>query len=125
MADASTAIAALLDEGPARDLIRGEQVHAPHLIDCEVANGLRGLARRGAVRSETAFAALGAWVRLGVIRHPLLANLGRVWQLRDNLSAYDASYVALAEQLACTLVTGDGRLGRAAGIRCPVTTVPS
>jgi predicted nucleic acid-binding protein len=50
--------------------------------------------------------------------------LERIWQLRDNLSAYDASYIALAESLDCTVVTADARLGRAPGITCTVTVVP-
>jgi predicted nucleic acid-binding protein len=50
--------------------------------------------------------------------------LHRVWELRENLSAYDATYVALAEELACTLLTADGRISRAPGIRCAVTVVP-
>lgn len=50
--------------------------------------------------------------------------LERVWALRENLSAYDAGYVALAEVLRCSLVTADARIGRAAGVRCPITVVP-
>jgi len=50
--------------------------------------------------------------------------LDRIWELRDNLSAYDAGYIALAERLGCALVTADARLSRALGIRCPVTVVP-
>ena len=57
-------------------------------------------------------------------RYAVHALLDRVWELRDNLSAYDASYVALAELLGCSLLTADGRLGRAPGVRCPVTIVP-
>jgi predicted nucleic acid-binding protein len=50
--------------------------------------------------------------------------LDRVWELRDNLSACDASYVALAELLDCNLLTADARRGRSPGVRCPVTVVP-
>ncbi|NEM05423.1 type II toxin-antitoxin system VapC family toxin [Geodermatophilus normandii] len=68
--------------------------------------------------------ALDTWRRLGVTRHPASGLLDRVWQLRDDLTAYDATYVALAEALDCTVVTADGRLARAPGIRCAVTVVP-
>ncbi len=64
------------------------------------------------------------WRRLGIIRYPLVGILGRVWQLRDNLSAYDACYVALAEELGCALLTADQRMTRAPGTRCPITVVP-
>jgi predicted nucleic acid-binding protein len=58
-------------------------------------------------------------------RYPVQSLLERVWQLRANVSAYDAAYVALAEHLDCALLTANGRLARAAKIRCPVTVVPS
>jgi predicted nucleic acid-binding protein len=57
-------------------------------------------------------------------RYPAHSLLNRMWELRDNLSAYDATYVALAELLDCSLLTADGRLARAPGIGCPVTVVP-
>ena len=57
-------------------------------------------------------------------RHPTFPLLHRVWELRDNLSAYDASYVALAEALGCPLVTADARITRATTIGCAVTLVP-
>ncbi len=57
-------------------------------------------------------------------RHPTISLLERIWQLRDNLSAYDASYVALAEALGCSLLTADRRLSMAPGIECAVTVVP-
>jgi predicted nucleic acid-binding protein len=55
----------------------------------------------------------------------VFALLDRVWELRDNLSAYDASYVALAELLNCNLLTADSRLSRAPGIRCAITALPA
>lgn len=57
-------------------------------------------------------------------RYAVHSLLDRVWELRDNLSAYDASYVALAEMLNCALLTADARLSRAPGTRCPITVVP-
>jgi len=57
-------------------------------------------------------------------RYPVFTLLERVWDLRENLSAYDASYVALAELLNCPLMTADARLSRAPGVRCSITVVP-
>lgn len=122
--DASAALAALLNAGPARQALSSQQVHGPHLIDVEVANGLRRLVHRSELDPAAGWTALDTWGRLGLVRHPIFALLGRVWQLRVNLSAYDATYVALAEHLGCALLTCDGRLSRAPGLRCVVTLVP-
>lgn len=62
---------------------------------------------------------------MGIVRYGTHGLLGRVWELRDNLSAYDAGYVALAEALGCTLVTADARVSRAPGVRCSITVVPA
>jgi predicted nucleic acid-binding protein len=68
---------------------------------------------------------LAVWRRLGMTRYPVFSIVDRIWELRDNVSSYDASYVALAELLGCApLITADFRLSRAPGIRCPVTVVP-
>jgi predicted nucleic acid-binding protein len=123
--DASAALAALLNAGPARRALAIEQLHAPHLIDSEVANGLRRATGALQLDADAAWAALDAWRRLGMTRYPAHSLLDRVWELRDNLSAYDATYVALAELLGCSLLTADGRLGRAPGTRCAITVVPS
>jgi predicted nucleic acid-binding protein len=122
--DASAALAALLNAGPARRALAEERVHAPHLIDSEVANALRRATAARRVGADAAWAALDAWRRLGMTRYPAHSLLGRIWELRDNLSSDDATYVALAELLGCSLLTADGRLGRAPGIHCPVTVVP-
>lgn len=122
--DASAALSGLLNDGPARRSLANERLHAPHLVDIEVASGLR---RRVAARQITAhdgWMALDRWRRLGATRYPARGLLERVWELRDNLSAYDATYVALAEMLSCALLTADARLGRAPGVRCPVTVIP-
>ena len=124
MVDASAALSALLNAGPARSALASEQLHAPHLIDSEVANGLRRMVNAQQVDTDSGWAALDAFRRLGMTRYPVFSMLDRVWELRDNLSAYDASYVALAELLGCSLLTADARLSRAPGIRCPVTVVP-
>jgi predicted nucleic acid-binding protein len=122
--DASAALAALLNAGPARQAVSSQQLHCPHLIDVEVANGLRRLVHRRELDPGAGWVALDTWGRLGLMRHPVFALLERVWQLRGNLSAYDAAYVALAEHLGCAVLTCDGRLSRAPGLRCAVTLVP-
>ncbi len=124
MVDASAALSALLNVGPARSALASEQLHAPHLIDSEVADGLRRLVSVERLAPDSGWTALDAFRRLGMTRYPVFSLLDRVWELRDNLSACDASYVALAELLECSLLTADARLSRAPGIRCPITVVP-
>lgn len=122
--DASAVIAALLNDGPARQALSDQQLHAPHLIDTEVASGLRRKVIANEIPAVAGWAALDTLRRLGLTRYPGVGLLERVWALRENLSAYDATYVALAEDLACPLLTSDARLSRAPGIRCPVTVLP-
>jgi predicted nucleic acid-binding protein len=122
--DASAALSALLNAGPARSALASEQLHAPHLIDSEVASGLRRKVAAQKLDADAGWTALDTLRRLGMTRYPVFTLLDRVWELRDNLSAYDASYVALAELLGCTLLTADGRMSRAPGLRCPITVVP-
>lgn len=122
--DASAALSALLNAGSARDHMTREQLHAPHLIDSEVTSGLRRLVSTGRLSTDSGWATLDTWRRLGITRYGTNGVLERVWELRDNLSAYDAGYVALAEELNCVLVTADARISRAPGISCPVTVVP-
>jgi predicted nucleic acid-binding protein len=88
-------------------------VHVPHLVDVEVVQALRRMAGLGeltVVEAETAIDDLRA---LDLQRHAHEPLLGRVWELRQNLSAYDAVYVALAEVLDTIVLTCDGRLARA------------
>ena len=122
--DASAALSALLNSGPARRAVADQQLHAPHLIDTEVASGLRRTVRSQRLSADAGLAALDTFRRLGMTRYPGSSLLPRVWDLRDNLSAYDACYVALAELLGCDLLTADARLSRAPGLRCAVTVVP-
>lgn len=122
--DASAALSGLLNAGPARETLAGEQLHAPHLVDSEVASGLRRLVAAQRLAPGDGWTGLDAWRRLGLTRYAVPGLLERMWELRENLSAYDASYVALAESLDCSLVTADARLSRAPGIRCPITVVP-
>jgi predicted nucleic acid-binding protein len=122
--DASAGVSALLNAGPAREALAEERVHVPHLIDPEVANALRRQVAASLIEPGDAWTALDRWRRLGMSRYAVFHLFERVWELRENLSAYDASYVALAESLDCALLTADVRLGRARGLRCPVTVVP-
>lgn len=122
--DASAALSGLLNAGPARESLAGEQLHAPHLVDSEVANGLRRHLASRRISADDGWAALDTWRRLGLTRYAMHGLLERVWDLRENLSAYDAGYVALAESLRCSLVTADARISRAPGVRCPITVVP-
>jgi len=122
--DASAALSALLNAGAARDAVASEQLHAPHLIDSEVASGLRLRVSAQRLDGAAGWLALDTWRRLGMTRYPVFTLLERVWEIRDNLSAYDASYVALAELLGCSLLTADARLSRAPGVRCPITVLP-
>ena len=91
-------------------------LHAPHLADVEVAQALRRYVREGELDAGSAASALEDLRALDVQRHSHEPLLDRVWALRDNLTAYDAVYVALAEALDTTLLTCDGRLARAPGM---------
>jgi predicted nucleic acid-binding protein len=121
--DASAAVLALLNDGEARRSVAREAVAVPHLVDAEVAHALRAQVRRGRVGGGDAGAALARWARLGLRRFPAVGLLPRIWELRGNLTAYDATYVALAEALDCRLVTADARLAAAPGPACAITVV--
>ena len=122
--DASVLATALTDDGTdgdvARTRLRGEVLAAPELIDLEVASVLRRSVARGLLPVRRAEQALGDLMAVPVQRAPHLPLLARCWSLRDNLSVYDASYVALAESLGSVLLTADARLSQAPGMRCPV-----
>ena len=93
-----------------------EVIHAPHLIDVEVAHVLRRYVLRHMLEERRAALALQHWRQLQVERYPHEPFLNRVWALRGNVSAYDAVYVALAEALGTVLFTGDRRLASAPGM---------
>ena len=125
--DASVLTPALAEDGDrgarARARLRGRRLAAPAHLDIEVMSALRGLVRGGLLdrrRAELAVADLAAVPVERVLHAPLLT---RCWQLRDNLTAYDAAYIALAEAWASTLVTADARLAAAPGLRCEVEVV--
>ncbi len=123
--DASAAVLGLLNDADARSMMAEETLAVPHLVDAEIAHTLRRHVIRAVISADAATDALRGWTGLGIMRFPVVGLLARVWELRENLSPYDASYVALAEQLECPLVTADARLGRAPGPRCPITVVPA
>ena len=122
--DASVLATALGDDGPdgdhARARLRGERLSAPELVDLEVTSVLRRQVHSGAADPRRAALALADLAVLPLRRAPHRPLLARCWELRDNLTVYDASYVALAEVLDVTLLTADGRLARAPGLRCHV-----
>lgn len=122
--DASAALSALLNAGQARRFLAREHFHVPYLIDYEVASGLHRRVQAQQVGADQGWHALDTWRHLAMTRYGVHTLLDRVWDLRDNVSTYDASYLALAEALDCTLVTADTRLSGANGIRCPITVVP-
>jgi predicted nucleic acid-binding protein len=90
------------------------ELHAPHVVDVEFANALHGLVRGGELTTARAAEALEDFVDAPILRYPHVLLLGRIWALRDRLSAYDAAFVALSEALELPLITTDARLARAA-----------
>jgi len=100
-----------------------DELHAPHLVDIEITQGLRRLVRSGEVSSSRAEEAIADLTDFDLHRHPHLDLLGRVWKLRDNLTAYDAVYVALAEAIDAPMVTCDGPLAKASGYRARVEVI--
>ncbi|HET6223792.1 MAG TPA: type II toxin-antitoxin system VapC family toxin [Dongiaceae bacterium] len=118
--DASALLEALLRtpaaEAVERRLFEPEQtLHAPHLLDVEVAQVVRRYASAGEIDAERGRAALADLADFPLRRYPHDFLLSRVWDLRTNLTAYDAVYVALAEALDAPLITRDQRLAAAAG----------
>jgi predicted nucleic acid-binding protein len=120
--DASAVIETLL-RTPAAEAIEArlfdprETLHAPHLLDVEVAQAIRRYAAHGDIDGERGAAALADLADLPLRRYPHDFLLPRVWELRNNLTATDAVYVALAEALDASLLTRDRRLAGAAGLR--------
>lgn len=118
--DASAAVDLLLARLPAARLAdrifgRGELIAAPHLIDPEVVQSIRRLLRIGEIEIAQANAALDLFPFVEIERYPHNVLLRRTWLLRNNLTAYDATYVALAEALDAPLLTRDRRLARSSG----------
>lgn len=123
VADASVLVVALADDdadGDHEARLRGERLVLPELADLEVASVLRRQVRAGALDTRRAMLALGDLAVLPARRAPHRPLLPRCWELRGNLTVYDAAYVALAEAMSATLLTADRRLAMAPGPRCPV-----
>ena len=122
--DASVVVTALLVGGakgdPARRLLQDEELHAPHLVDVEAASAVRRWVLTGRLGADGARSAMADLADLPITRHGHEALLERVLDLRDAVSAYDGTYVALAELLDVPLATVDRRLSRAPGLRCRV-----
>ncbi|MEX2290438.1 MAG: type II toxin-antitoxin system VapC family toxin [Mycobacteriales bacterium] len=125
--DASVLVPALADDSAsgdtARARLRGRTLTAPDLIDLEVLSVLRRQLAAGRLDVRRAQLALTDLVELPLERVAHLPLLARCWELRDNVTSYDAAYVALAEVLGVELVTADGRLAAAPGIRCAVSVL--
>jgi predicted nucleic acid-binding protein len=118
--DASALVDILIKAPVARRLFdrlfrSGDRLHAPHAIDLEVAHAIRRLWRRGLVVDQDVADMASAYLRFDIERHVHRPLLHRVWDLRYNITAYDAAYVALAESLDAPLVTRDARLARSSG----------
>lgn len=118
--DASAAVDLLLQTTAGRRIesriySRGESLHTVHLLDLEVTQVLRRLARERTIPAHRAEEAIHDLLDLRIIRYPHVLLLPVIWQLRHNFSAYDAAYIALAGQLDATLITRDQRLASAPG----------
>jgi predicted nucleic acid-binding protein len=123
--DASAAIDWLLQTSAGQHIEKriysgSETLHTPHLLDLEVTQVLRRLALQGVISAHRADEAVRDLLDLRITRYPHQVLLPRIWQLRHNLSAYDAAYIVLAEKLRAPLVTRDARLASASGHTAPV-----
>lgn len=107
------------------DRLGDEELAAPHLIDSEVTHVLRGLVRRGVLSEKQGDFALEGFTELTLTRFAADWIRPRIWRLRHNLSAYDATYVALAEMTDATaLLTTDARVANAPGPKCHIELLP-
>lgn len=124
--DASAVVAMLTDGGPAgrwaSGALSGSRLAAPTLLGFEAANILRRHELAGLISSDQAAQAHRDLLDLAIEGWPYELLAARAWQLRQNLSIYDASYVALAELLGTTLITLDARIGGAPEVQCAVST---
>ena len=126
--DASVLVAALVDSGPtgewAESVVAAHSLAGPELVLVETGNILRRLERAGEISRLEATTAYRDLLRLDLTLFPFAPFAERIWELRSNLTGYDAWYVAVAEALDCPLITLDLKLGRADGPRCDVVVPP-
>ena len=106
-----------------RDRLRGQPLSAPDLMRTEVLSVLRRRVAGGALKIAEAETALRSLTSLPALVYPTAPLLNRAWELRNNLTPYEACYVALAEALGCPLLTADSRLARSPGIGCAVEVI--
>jgi predicted nucleic acid-binding protein len=122
--DASVIATALADDNSDGDRVRSrlynEHLTAPEIIDIEVISVIRKALRSGSLDQRRADFALSDLADLELDRISHRPLLSRIWELRDNVTPYDAAYVALAEMIGATLVTADGRLANSTGPRCEI-----
>ncbi len=126
--DASGAVEVLLNTASgkrlnARLLDEMQVIHVPYLIDLEITQALRRFVLRGMLAPRSGEMALRRWRNFDVERYPHEPLLDRVWELRANVTAYDAIYLALAEALSTVFVTRDRRLAGVPGVRTAVELV--
>lgn len=112
------------DEALRQRLAAPRAVHAPHLIDAEVASAVRGLLLGGKIGLPRAVEMLADFAALRITRYPVHPYLGRIIELRNNLTAYDACYVALSETLRIPLLTQDEKFSRATGHHAELDVYP-
>ena len=124
--DASVAVTALTQpDSPAAELLSGDDAvfQVPSIFDAEVLNALRGLVRGGKFDRAAAGNLVADLMVLPVDRWHMSPLLPRMWELRENLTPYDAAYVALAEMTGTVLVTGDERIAASPEARCTIQTI--
>jgi predicted nucleic acid-binding protein len=124
--DASAVVAILVGSGLGAERIRekieppDESLHVPHVMELEVLRALRRQALLGTLSRERSTEAITDLGNISFARYPHTPLIGRIWELKENLTAYDAAYVALAEALDAPLITMDAGLAQASGIRAAV-----
>lgn len=125
VADASLVVNGLVTRSDARQWLVDHDLYAPHLIDLEVLHALRRSVRLQEISDDDAKVAMLAHRHLGITRYPVYGLTERIWELRDNLTPYDAAYVVVAEALECPLVTADAKLAAAPGVDCEIVLLPA